>query len=169
MSEESKAVAKGARLLDEKLPDWYKTEFNWETFDIDNVEECMLGQLVRLGAIPKNGTWYCSYSVGKEFLGLDGAGTTSVWGYASGQMNKARIKTEWQNAVNVRLNGVNETTAEHGFSVTLNPTERQLLIDMLEVREYELLEEKDKLKPQYREFLDPALMTTRALLVAVRA
>jgi hypothetical protein len=62
MSEDvAECAAAGARLLDEKAPDW-AARINVERLDFNNTERCMLGQL------------YGSYVRGKRALGNSPAG-----------------------------------------------------------------------------------------------
>ena len=162
-------VKRGAELLDERFPDWYQIDFDWDAFDIDSLENCMLGQLYRLGAfgeVPAHHSDGCSYARGKRAL-FRGAGTTTEYGFASGSLNKHELKTIWQEEVNTRL-GTRVIVREVEVGVRLNPTEKELLLELLGDRAAEIEEQLGALKPQYRKFLEPQKMTVQALRVAIR-
>lgn len=166
------SVKKGAQLLDEKRPGWHLEDFDWNGYDIHSSSLCLLGQLWK-NDMAGYGT---PFTAGTYALGIVGQSTS--YGFAArswidgcnriGGVN-ALYKKLWQKAVNERITGgvISEETVP-ASTISLNPTEKALLTELLAGRVEELHTEQDLLKPQNREFLNPPLMTARALLTAVR-
>lgn len=160
-------VKRGAELLDKHAPGWHTFNFDWPNTNMWDTKRCLLGTLADKGMIPGAG----SYSAALTKLGHSGWGSVVGFCPTTG-ITGTDLVSLWKKEVEKRR--LADATAEElpeEFTlptITLNPTEQQLLVDMLEVRIHELTEEQSKLKPQYREFINPPIMTTRALLAAVR-
>ena len=159
-------VARGAGFLDTTYPDWYRFDFDWENLDLGNAEKCIIGQLSRSAA-----PWV-GYADGLALVSPNGQATQ--YGYCHGSIRGMTYAeatqfydTCWKAEVEKRLNAI--TFPPEGHTVTLNATERALLLELLDNRAQELAAEQELLKPQYREFLNPPLMTARALYAAVHA
>lgn len=96
--ENARAVARGAALLDEKFPDWYK-RIDLDALAMDNCCRCVLGQLFGL------------YSEGAERIGLwynggfPGATERVNHGFVRWtQEETVRLNPYWIAAIQERLN-----------------------------------------------------------------
>lgn len=167
-------VQRGAKLLDKQFPDWYMTEIDWDVFNIMDPEVCLLGQLAKGGALGEYTptSWGSPYgwATGQDSnnpnpVRKDPDNSWSSFGFA-GYDDTEALKEAWKTEVESRLGTVIIREVEVGLR--LNATEQALLIKLLLDHEQEVSAEIDKLKPQYREFLNPQKMTAHALLVEVR-
>jgi hypothetical protein len=162
-------IDRGAKLLDVEYPEWFTYDFDWDGLNLSNADMCIIGQLSN-----SSGARWRSY-----IDAIDGAlpladGPTR-YGFVAETMNdreyhiaKQFHNDVWREEVERRLGNVIVREVAPAGAVVLNPTEKKLLEELLAVRVLELEDEQNKLKPQYREFLNPPLMTARALLVEVR-
>jgi hypothetical protein len=168
-------VASGAKFLDQKVPDWYHADINWYRFNIDSAIYCMLGQLNGcgvVGAAGRDGDYWAAC----EALDLHNYTLRCGYGFTGALAGERdEFKNAWYDEVNKRLVSAGlfssepETATEPKLpTITLNPTEQELLIELLTAKLEDVEAERMKLKEQYRQLLNPTVLSTRALLAAVR-
>lgn len=173
MATPAEKVAKGVAYLDERVPDWREhVDLDPDRFNIQRSDRCIVGQLARAGAIPGvDGGLGTNFWAGwNSDIFADARrlcnGQINAYGYDAGSAEQAEVEDLWRQAASSVKIVTREVTP--AGAVVLNPTEKELLIELLAGRVDELYAEQQLLKPQYQEFLNPPLMSARALLTAVR-
>jgi hypothetical protein len=70
-TQEQQDVARGAALLDEKKPDWFRFNFDWDRFDIARGNHCLIGQMFahEAGSLLGYGT-HNGYIIGMKRLSM---------------------------------------------------------------------------------------------------
>lgn len=158
-------VKAGAKWLDREAPEWYR-HLDMAKFNIDHGTKCVLGQLAEKGivstssGIGQNDYWSAvrAYSLNTE--------SAKMLGFFGRRECNAELREAWSAEISRRVNGQPET--EDALpTLTVNPTEKELLLNLLKQHEADVTGQRELLKPQYRTFLNPALMTARALRLAV--
>lgn len=154
-------IRQGALRLDKIYPQWFQHQFDWHHFNIASPFNCLLGQLRNSEAPWRN----YSEAADKICAGEN----ESYFGFCNVSLADTEVpvsdlyRDAWKAEVQKRLE---KGTEPKGLA--LNETEKGLLISLLTLHEAELDAEIAKLKPQYRQFLNPQKMTAHALLVTIK-
>ena len=91
-------VAKGAALLDEKRPGWVD-RIDLDTLDIDNCEDCVLGQAFEAEVHDDEN---CGYTDGLEALGIPSGRPEEDFGFDAHRADQASLTAEWKRVITAR-------------------------------------------------------------------
>lgn len=138
-------VARGAKLLDEKFPDWFHhIDFSDSAYNFGNAEKCTLGQLARQYDDSTRTRWANGYEYMLGRLGLSRSAEEDSfsYGFSASHCYKEAVATEfrglWKAAVDARLEraGLSEAVAELApkpKKLKLADDERALIVQGLDV------------------------------------